>query len=147
MIVQERFENLKLLELNSRAAQAAVRYYLLACISNPTLVPPGLGVRNIRNCREDIERTYFVRLFAEFEITLRNYWHVGRKRSSEPPVAALIDGIAAVRSVRPEVRTFAHQVREYRNLIVHGGSPTQPIAMTEAKRSLCRFLSYLPRQW
>ncbi len=95
-----------------------------------------------------MEATYLVRMFADFEAGLRDFWRNGLGRRTVPKMEPLMNRIAAYRSVPEPVLSEAHDVREFRNAIVHEGDRhANPIGIEEARRRLCRFLGRLPRDW
>ncbi len=54
------------------------------------LTSAGLLLADVKKCLSNLEATYIVRLFAEFESALRIYWKVARKRKSSPQISSLI---------------------------------------------------------
>ena len=143
----------KILQLEScesryKAARAATTYFLRACQSDPSHLSSAAGfrVRDIRDCHDDLEHTYLIRMFTIFEATLRAFWkhHFGRK--SRPRVSLLMDRIAARSYMRSDHLHIAHKVREFRNTLVHGGT-SKTVGLGEARSHLCKFLSNLPREW
>ncbi len=108
----------------------------------------GLERADYRRFREDLEATYLIRLFAEFEAGLREAWELAFRRATVPSVRDLIDSICAQRLLSDEWRDCVHNVRVYRNALVHeGGDQVQPVGIREACSDLCRFFSGLPRLW
>jgi hypothetical protein len=148
MRTYDRMLELKSYEQMCRAAQAATVYFEKACLADPLNIPAGktFRIRDIRDCHEDLEKTYLVRVFARFEGTLREYWRMGCGRRSHPLMKVLLDNIAGRRYMPDGVLTRAHAVRDYRNSIVHGGD-APAVTLGEARSYLCTFLYYLPRQW
>jgi hypothetical protein len=94
----------------------------------------------------NLEATYVIRLFAEFETGARQYW--GVNWDTDPKTVDLLDGLAARCSIPDTQRDFAHLVRDYRNGLVHEREDKPelvPIAL--ARGYLCHFLSFLPLRW
>jgi hypothetical protein len=143
----EVFDNITGLERRFRAAQAAVAYFYGVCQSNPTHVGKDFQVRDIRDCALDLEDTYLVRAFAVFEITLRDYWAKRMRRQTHPKAEHLLKGVAARCHHPSEDLGRAHAVRDYRNWLLHGGVKPEMVTMAEARSSMCKFLSQLPRTW
>ena len=83
-----------------------------------------------------------IRLFAVFEATLREYWGE-RGRGSQPPARDLLDGVAAYWRVSHAALQGAHGVRNWRNVLVHGGDAGR-VGIREAKSRLSQFLSFCP---
>jgi hypothetical protein len=147
MIVQSQFERIKSLEQMFRAAEASVGHYYTACMATPSLIHnKGFSHRDIRDCQRELEDTYLIRIFAEFEETLRDFWKCGRSRSTWPKTKPLVDSIAAYCQVVEDDVNRVHSVRDYRNSLLHGGSAPK-VALAEGRGYLCKFLSHLPRSW
>jgi len=148
MNTRDRMLEIKSCEQMCDAGRAATEYFLRVCDSDPSQMPKEMtfSVSDIRACHEDLERTYLVRLFALFEATIRDYWGRGCGKKSHPLVGTLLDRIASRCYMRYDVLSNAHVVRNYRNLLVHGGV-AKPVTLSEARGHLCTFLSYLPREW
>jgi hypothetical protein len=97
--------------------------------------------RTIRN----LERTYLIRLFSEFEGILRRHLEAGQPQRQVPRnVEDVINRAARIRRIQDEVREGAHQVRNYRNSLVHGGHDAPALAFSQALARLNRFLAPLP---
>lgn len=147
MKLQERFESINICEHMCEAAKAATAYFYGVCRKNPNIISGRLfRLRDIKNCNEDIEDTYLVRLFALFEVTLRNFLEKSLRRKSKPDVSALINRVASRQRVQEDIRQKVHTVRDYRNSLVHAGKAT-PMSLREARRYLNQFLANLPREW
>jgi hypothetical protein len=108
-----------------------------------------LAPQHVRNCAENLEITYLLRLFANFEGVLRDYWAV--LRPSPLPrrtrMEILMNRIVVVRQIPFEVVDAAHEVRVHRNNIVHPRDEPVQLTFDQCKSRLGFFLSYLPRQW
>jgi hypothetical protein len=101
-----------------------------------------------RNFRENLEATYLIRLFAEFEAGLREAWELAFRRTTVPSVRDLIESLHAQRLLPDVWRDCVHNIRIYRNVLVHeGGGDAQPIGLREACSDFCRFFSGLPHHW
>lgn len=140
-------ERIKAVEREHSATRLATRRLLLAAQQDPTILIDSIRVRDIDMAVERLDGTYAVRLFAEFETGLRQFWIA--IRGTEPPSAHdLLEGVAARRSIPIELLAHVHAVREYRNSLVHErDEPVDPIAIAIARGHLCRFLSFLPPNW
>lgn len=137
--------NLKRLECHCIAALEAIAYYLKECEANRIAFLPGFRFRDLRDCHDDLERTYLIRLFAQFEIALRDYWE-REVRDTSPRVHDLLESLGGRLFIQYDVVSRAHAVREYRNAIVHGGNAA-PVTLAEARSYLCTYLSNLPRHY
>lgn len=140
--------SLKHCESMCYAGRSATAYFQEVCERNPNLVPKenAFPIKAIRDCHDDMENTYLVRIFAVFEWMLRDFWKRSIRRRSRPRVRDLIDSVAARCYVQADVLMRAHSVCVYRNALVHSGM-APPITLSEARSFLCTFLSNLPREW
>lgn len=99
--------------------------------------------------KENLVGTYLVRMFAEFEAGLRDYWGNGLNRLTKPPVRDLVDAIASTEKIDEEYLREAHYYRELRNRMVHeeGMIGESEIDLMRVRRALCRFFGFLPPDW
>lgn len=130
------------------AARKSVAFLLARAHVDPSLLPSGgPSFKDLGVCLKNLERTYLVRLFALFEETLRDIWKDSFARGTEPRARELLDGCAAKRRITPEELLLeVHEVRNYRNFVVHG-TPAPVVALAVAKSRLCRFLGWMPESW
>jgi hypothetical protein len=63
-----------------------------------------------------------LRLFSEFEAAVRDYW-VSQVRNTRPNMSTLMDRVADRLDITVLVRTAAHDIRNFRNDIVHQNPP------------------------
>ena len=98
-------------------------------------------------CRINLEATFLLRLFAEFEGVLRHYWQHGLRRRTEPNVSVLIARVASARGMPASHRRGADQVREYRNDLVHEQRLGVQLTFARCRSHIGRFLSWLPAEW
>ena len=140
--------NVKVVGREYSATRLATDRLLAAVCDDPTLLSGDVSPSDIRRASENLEGTYLIRLFAEFETVLRLYWSAVRGTPPPSRTRDVLDGIAATRRI-PVTRLFdAHAVREYRNTLVHERDEAAvSISMGDARRYLCRFLSFLPPTW
>jgi hypothetical protein len=142
-------ERIKAIERDEHlATRFAVDWLLKKAGSDPTVLQGRLRLRNLQHAAENLDFTYLIRLFAEFETGLRSFWSTFRV--TNPPVRDLIEGVAArSKRVVPQVTiSNAHLVRKYRNLLVHESDEVADVISIDVARSyLCTFFSYLPKQW
>lgn len=125
--------------------QAADRL-LEAALADPTILLENLRHREIVRASHNLEGTYVVRLFAEFETGVRQYWEANW--ATYPKTADLLDGLAARCGIPDTQRDHAHLVRDYRNSLVHErDEKTEVVPVPLARGYLCRFFSFLPPQW
>jgi len=125
--------------------QAADRFRK-AALDDPTVLQGNLRHGQIIVASKNLEGTYIIRLFAEFESGARQYW--GTKWDSHPKTVDLLVGLAARCGIPDTPQDNVHLVRDYRNALVHEREDMQdvvPIAV--ARGHLCRFFSFLPPPW
>jgi hypothetical protein len=136
-------------ELEYRAATRAVGLLMNHLEDDPNyLEPDKLRYRDAVRLNSNLEATYLIRLFAEFEAGLRDYWRHGLVRDTKPPMADLVSAIGTSRSVPQDVIEAAHQVRETRNSLVHeGGEGGAALPLSESKSRLCKYFCRLPSGW
>jgi hypothetical protein len=112
---------------------------------------PGTGIgispRELHQCARNLEVTYVLRLYTEFERIMRDFWVHARHRKTKPGMEILINRVAAIRNISDPHRDLAHEVRDYRNKIVHEGQRAAILTFTDCLSRLGRFMSWLPIQW
>jgi hypothetical protein len=101
--------------------------------------------------KANLELTYIVRLYAEFEAGLRDYWKNHLNRTTHPPMFQLLQSLANQR-ISSDRLDDADAVREYRNFLVHDESGEPPpqmrtFAVAESKTHLCYFFDRLDPDW
>ena len=145
----QRLERLRAIEREWLVASIAAEDLEARLRANPSaLAAEGLQYTDYRNFRDNLEPTYLVRPFAEFEAGLREAWALAFHQATSPRMQDLIDSIAARCLIPPEWRDRAHDIRSHRNALVHeGGEDVQAIGLREACADLCRFFSGLPHRW
>jgi hypothetical protein len=144
------FENLKGVDREHSAAKFSVSHTLPAISSNPMLLrEEGLSPSDLRNCAENLEVTYLTRLFAEFEAVLRDFHSssVRPGRIRRTMMETIIDRIAAPQYMPNDILRAAHEVRTYRNDIIHDRLRTPRLSFHECKSRLGRYLRHLPVRW
>lgn len=108
--------------------------------------PSRAGYRNLLRADANLETTYIVRLFVEFEGILRLVLlaHDPRRRVSREAYNR-INRAARLFSIPDPIRDAVHDAREYRNSVVHpGGSRIASLSIRQARSVLNRFLKPLP---
>ncbi len=114
---------------------------------DPTILEESIRVRDLKNASRNLEGTYLVRLFAEFETGLRLFWESVRP-ARNPRGRELIDGVGARRQIPADDINAVHCVRNYRNHLVHErDDPVTPVPIAKARHHLCKYFSRLPHEW
>jgi hypothetical protein len=104
--------------------------------------------RDASRLRDNLEATYLLRMFAEFESGLRDIWTTFFKQTTQPPMRDLLAALAARRPIAPDWLDTAHRVRLFRNFLVHQGEATATTtSLREARQFLCRYFSCMPENW
>ncbi len=146
---QRRMEQIRAIELEYRVALISAAGLEERLHANPSaLDEERLQYGDYQNFRDNLESTYLIRLFANFEAGLREAWELAFRRATSPSVRDLINSLAAQCSIPQDWSDRAHEAREYRNSLVHeGGDDAQAIGIRKACSDLCRFFSQLPHHW
>jgi hypothetical protein len=144
-----RLGQIKAVEREYLVAVTAVNALQAALRKNPSLLKKVLvGLADYRNLLENLQKTFLVRLFAEFETGLREVWVKQAKKKAEVPVRDVITSLGAKQDVPETVRENVHAVRRYRNALVHAGDDKAPsLPLDHARSYLCTFFSRMPETW
>lgn len=146
---EERLERIKAVEREYQVAHLAAETLSEVLRINPRLLSQRqLRPRDLQKLSDNLEATFLVRLFAEFEAGLRDVWANCRRRATTPLMESVMNALAGWRSV-PDVATEnAHAVRAYRNSLVHeGGVAAAAVSIAQARSFLCTFFSRMPLDW
>ena len=106
--------------------------------------------RDLVQARQNVEATYIIRLFAEFEGVLKDHLAVNHPRISTPArprVDWLISRVIQVESlaIDPLLRWNMDAVRDYRNSIAHRKRIAAPaVTLVAALSTLNTFVARLP---
>ena len=136
---------LKDVEREHTAARIAMDRFKMQAFKDSTLLR-GVGFPDIGRASEELEGTYLIRLFAEFETALRTFWTTNRR--TEPPGRAidLMNGVASTARIDTVPLNDAHAVRRFRNVLAHNREePAEPISIANARHRLNKYLGYLWR--
>jgi hypothetical protein len=146
---QYRLERMKAIEREYKVARVADRIFQQALRADPDLLfGDQLKPADARTFSENLEATYLLRLFAEFEEGLRDLWRNGYKKTKKTLTYDLIERVAAKRTIPADDKDKAHAVREYRNSIIHEeGAKPASVPFADARKCLCTYFSRLPPDW
>lgn len=109
-----------------------------------------VGVEEVQRAADDLESTYFIRLFSTFEGILKEHMaskHPNLRVAEDVSAASLIDRVAKLQRPRiaDALRERVQDVRRYRNFLVHPGGNLPPfVQFSEALARLTRFADKLP---
>ncbi len=141
------FAIIESLEQMCHAGKAATAYYFKVCQNDPGVMGKvSFRHRDIRDCHSDLEDTYIVRIFAEFEGQLRDCWKNHFGRPTNPWMKDLVDSVAGRCSTPVGVVKEVHKVRDYRNSLIHGGTAV-PVMLADSRKYLLKYLGDLPHVW
>ncbi len=144
-------DRIKAVEREYRALRSAVGRMRRAIIDGAE-GPVNTTVGDLLTANENLEGTYLIRLWAEFETAVRSYYawliHDADNRIGTHDLINTVAGVRRGRAVSEDVRRAVHAVRNYRNTLVHArDDPTQAVAITDARHNLNAFLCKLPETW
>jgi hypothetical protein len=151
---RELMDRIKGAEREYYAVAHAVARHRPAVRAGDVVLPPATSPRDLGAAADRLEPTYLIRVWAEFETALRSY---RRYITGDPEdrigTENLINWTAGVRqgrAISEDVRDDVHEVREYRNVLVHERDDQEPppaIAIDVARRRLNIYLQKLPERW
>jgi hypothetical protein len=138
---------IKAVEREYLATRQATDCFLESVLRDPTVIRGDLRHREILHAADNLEATYVIRLFAEFETGLRLYWESAR--GTHPRTIDLLRGLAAMCKIPEERERNAHRVRGYRNSLVHERDEDEDLSIPipQCRSALCHFFSFLPPEW
>ncbi len=137
---------IKAIEREYVAMRQAAGRFRQAALVDPTILQQDLRHGEIVKASENLEGTYIIRLFAEFETGARQYWNTNWQ--TNPRTVDLLDGLAARCRIPDTYRDNAHLVRDYRNGLVHEREDKpEKLSIDDARHHLCTFFSRLPTSW
>ena len=149
---QQRIERIVAVAKEHLAAKSAADL-----LSAQLQADPNYGSSQGWECRDgaafndNVDSTYIIRLYAEFEAGLRDYWANHLNRATHPPMFQLLQSLADQRIAIDRLED-ADAVREYRNFLVHDESNAPPpdmrtFTVVDAKKHLCYFFGRLDPDW
>jgi hypothetical protein len=100
----------------------------------------------------NLEATYIIRIYAEFEAGLRDYWKTRLGHKTHPSMLDLVCHAIPNEYFSQDCVENADDVREYRNFLVHDMEEDPPanmvtVTVMEAKKHLCAYFSRLDARW
>jgi hypothetical protein len=140
--------SLNAVEHEYRVALIGMRRLDIEAKRDPTILDRDMRVRWIRAALSNLNGTYAIRLFAEFETGLRKFWGATRIEPEPGSIAEIIDRVAARHGVGHDERTNAHRSRMYRNRQIHDNEGEgETIDVNVCRSFLCTFLGKMPLTW
>jgi hypothetical protein len=149
----QRIDRLKAIEREFFVVQHAIGRLQVSVADGRADLPGDTSVRDLKAAHRELEATFLIRLWAEFETAVRSYYGwLTNNPDSRIRAIDLINAVNASRRGRgavDTVRLAVQEVREYRNSLVHDRDEPVPIVtLSEARRRLNTYLgAKLPEQW
>jgi hypothetical protein len=107
----------------------------------------GRDPRDLVSANANLEGTYLIRMFAEFESGIRSFWRTVRPRA-RTPAETLLNSVGTRRHVPSDVIRNAQYVRAYRNALVHErDDDVDELSIAESRQRLQTFFARLPDYW
>jgi hypothetical protein len=149
----ERIDRLKAVVREFHVVEDAIERLRVAVADGRVDLPDGTTTRDLDAARRQLEATFLIRLWAEFETALRSYY--GWLTNDPDPRIRSLDLVNAVaasrrgRALADAARMAVHEVRHYRNSLVHDrDDPAPAVPLLEARRRLNMYLgAKLPERW
>ena len=130
------------------AARVALAYTLAQLEAGVRIVRPGhVALPELRASSNHLEITFVLRLFAEYEGVLMSYWANGMGRVTRPKVSVLMNRIADHQSMSQADLGAAHDVRTFRNEIVHEEAREPRLTFPDCASRIGTYLRWLPVRW
>lgn len=147
---QSRFEwheRIKSVEREYWAVRIAVDQLSTTAVRNSTILGAGPQPRDLVAANENLEGTYLLRMFAEFETAIRSYWRTVKPKA-RTRVEVLLDQVGHKLAVPARVIREVHAVREYRNQLIHDREQeVAAVSVEDARHWLATYLARLPIEW
>ena len=140
-------ERIKAVEREFWSARRAIDRLLLDAARDTNALGEGPSPRDLRSADENLEGTYLIRMFAEFETGVRSFWRAMRPRA-RTQAEVLLDRVGDARGISADVIDDVHAARTYRNNLLHDrAEEVEVIAVSQARSCLQKYLSRLPNEW
>ena len=132
---------IKAVEREHAAMRQAAERFSQVALDDPSVLRQNLRRGEIVLALKNLEGTYVIRLFAEFETGARDYW--AANWATDPKAVDLLDGLAARCGIPDTQRDNAHKVRDYRNSLVHERMDEPEAVPIAEARSYLSFIQLL----
>jgi hypothetical protein len=140
-------ERIKAIEREYWAARIAVDQLSDTAARDPGVLGGGAKPRDLEAADENLEGTYLIRMFAEFETGVRSYWRTIRP-NARTPVETMLDRVGDRCEIPVDVIRGAQAVREYRNKLVHDrDQEVEAVTIGDARSHLATYFARLPLEW
>lgn len=135
------------IEREHDAARAAVAHFLRSLHDGNVRLAPNLKRIHINRLSESLEGTYIIRIFSEFELSLKLF--LKKKHEAVPlNVKARIRKVANIVGFKDASVNNAHKARRYRNKVVHHlEEEVDTLTLRKVTRFLCIYLGKMRKDW
>lgn len=146
---QSYFERFNAVGREHETAKFAVELLMGLLRTNPSFLRRfELGQRDAIRLRDNLESTFLIRIFAEFEAGLRDAWQDAFHRQTQPAMKDLLEAVTGLRLIPRRWSQSVDEVRKFRNSMVHPGQVTpQVFSLIQARERICQFWSFMPLDW
>jgi len=144
----ECYDKLTEIALNQELAERALVALIAIARDHPRMLrDKKLTSQNLGLVQAEFHDLFFVRMFASFETSLRSFWRSSIK-PTEPRMKVLLESVASRRMIPQDVLDKVNLVRKFRNRLMHEDqTEVDTQQMSDAGKSLRRFLAWLPLDW
>jgi hypothetical protein len=140
-------ERIKAVEREFWSARRAIDRLSSDVARDTSALGKGPSPRDLRSADENLEGTYLIRMFAEFETGVRTYWRAMRPRA-RTQAQVLLDRVGDTRGMSADVIDDVHAARLYRNNLLHHREETaEVVTISQARACFQKYLSRLPNEW
>ncbi len=140
-------ERIKAIEREYWSVRRAVDRLSADVARDPNALGEGRNPRDLRSANENLQGTYLVRMFAEFETGIRSFWRTIRPRA-RTQTETLLNRVGDRCRVPADVIDLAHSTRKYRNSLLHEHEDgVEVVTISAAQRYFQHYLSRLPNEW
>jgi hypothetical protein len=150
MTKREAFDRMRRVRDELAAARFSLSYTLRVVNENLSALQAagkdGTSPSELARCRENLEINYILRIFSEFEGAVRSYW-VSQVRNTRPNISTLMDRVADRLDITAPVLVAAHEIRNFRNDVVHQNPRALTFDYSDCAKSLGNYLGFLPQNW
>lgn len=144
---QKFIDQVKGAERECQVVAAAVVRYQSMIRSGELNLPVKTSPRDLEAAAEQVETTYLIRMWAAFEMGIRSYdWVLtGHDTIRAKDLLDWTAGVKRGRAISETVRDQVHEVRDYRNFLIHG-KLSPPVLIEDARKRLYTMLHCLPHR-
>ena len=99
---------------------------------------------------ENLEATYFLRMFSMFEMAIKSYWRsLPGNATGEPDFKDVIDDVGYQLTISFDIIYDVQRIRRLRNDLVHEWNRAQVVTvdLPDEMNRLIRYFDSLPRTW